>query len=118
MLILLDENLLNKKLKQPFIMRGYSVLNVYDLGWQGLKDQEILERAENYPFDVFITADKNLPHQQNLTKYLIRILVLNTRTTRPTYLLPLMAKIRDILPSLSIGSSIFINDLGEINNID
>jgi len=66
MLILLDENLLNKKLKQPFIMRGYSVLNVYDLGWQGLKDQEILKRAENYPVDVFITADKNLPHQQNL----------------------------------------------------
>jgi len=65
-LILLDENLLSKKLKQPFVDAGHSVSNVYDMGWRGLKDREILELAENQPFDVFITADKNLPYQQNL----------------------------------------------------
>jgi hypothetical protein len=54
MLILLDENLLSKKLKQPFLLHGNSVLNVYDLGWRGFKDKEILDLAENYPFDVFI----------------------------------------------------------------
>jgi hypothetical protein len=68
MLILLDENLLSQKLKQPFLDAGHSISNVYDMGWRGLKDREILDRSESYPFDVLITADKNLPYQQNLAK--------------------------------------------------
>jgi hypothetical protein len=118
MLILLDENLLNKKLKQPFIERGYRVFNIYDLGWQGLKDQEILERASSYPFNIFITADKNLPYQQNLSRYSIQVIVLNTRTTQPSYLLPLMETICDRLSSLLVGPSFFFNDLGEIQQIN
>lgn len=47
MLILLDENLLSKKLKQPFLVQGHSVLNVYDVGWRGFKDKEIIDLAEN-----------------------------------------------------------------------
>ncbi|MEA5537255.1 hypothetical protein [Crocosphaera sp. XPORK-15E] len=73
MLILLDENLLSKKLKQPFLAQDHSVLNVYDVGWRGLKDKEILDLAENYPFDAFMTADKNLPYQQNLATRSIRV---------------------------------------------
>ena len=118
MLILLDENLLNKQLKQPFTERGYRVLNVYDLGWQGLKDREILERASSYPFDIFITADKNLPHQQNLSRYSIRVIILNTRTTRPSYLLPLMEKLANTLSSSLVSYSFFFNDLGKIQEIN
>jgi predicted nuclease of predicted toxin-antitoxin system len=118
MLILLDENLLNKKLKQPFLERGYRVFNVYDLGWQGLKDKEILERASSYPFNIFITADKNLPYQQNLSKYSIQVIILNTRTTRPSYLVPLMEKISDKLSSSLVSLSFFFNDLGEIQQIN
>jgi hypothetical protein len=59
-LILLDENLLIKKLKQPFLEAAHSVNNVYDMGGRGLKDREILDLAESHPFDVFIIADKNL----------------------------------------------------------
>ena len=65
MLILLDENLLSQKLKQPFLDEGHSISNVYDMGWRGLKDREILDRSENHPFDFFITADKNLPFPIN-----------------------------------------------------
>lgn len=65
MLILLDENLLSKKLKKPFVDAGYSVQNVEDMGWRGVKDRELLALADSYPFDVFITSDKNLPYQQN-----------------------------------------------------
>ncbi len=118
MLILLDENLLSQKLKQPFLVQGHSVLNVDDVGWRGFKDKEILDLAENYPFDVFITADKNLPFQQNLAHRIIRIVILDIQTTRPNYLLPLMEKISEFILSLSVSSSIFINDLGEIKSID
>lgn len=42
MLILLDENLLSKKLKKPFIDAGHSVQNVEDMAWRSVKDKELL----------------------------------------------------------------------------
>ena len=79
MLVLLDENLLSKKLKQPLIESGHLAQNVEDMGWRGAEDKELLLLAEAYPFDVFITADKNLPYQQNLQDYQLKILVLGSR---------------------------------------
>ncbi len=62
MFILLDENLLSKKLKKPLVDAGYSVQTVEDMGWRGVKDRELLALAEAHPVDVLITADKNLPY--------------------------------------------------------
>lgn len=62
MLILLDENMLSLKLKVPLINAGHSVKNINDMGWRGIKDRELLKLADNYPFDILITADKNLPY--------------------------------------------------------
>jgi predicted nuclease of predicted toxin-antitoxin system len=118
MIILLDENLLSKKLKQPFLRKGYMIYNVNDMAWRGFKDREILDLAEKHPFDVFITADKNLPYQQNLTERRLRIIILDSRSTRPDYLLPLMEKISEMLLSLPGRSSILINDAGDISSID
>jgi predicted nuclease of predicted toxin-antitoxin system len=101
MIILLDENLLSKKLKQPFVSKGYQVYNVNDMGWRGFKDIEILERAENHLFNIFITVDKNLPYQQNLSNSILTVVILNTRSTNPNYLVPLMIKVSELVPSLS-----------------
>ena len=117
MLILLDENLLSQKLKQPFLDNGHSVSNVYDMGWRGLKDREILDRSENHPFDVFITADKNLPYQQNLASRVMRI-VLDSRSTKPDHLVPLMTQVSTMISSLSAGSAIRINDAGDVVSIN
>jgi predicted nuclease of predicted toxin-antitoxin system len=117
MIILLDENLLSKKLKQPFLNKGYIVYNVNDMGWRGFKDHQILDLAEKHPFDVFITADKNLPYQQSLTDKTFKIIILNSPSTRPDHLVPLMKKISEMISSLSIGSSVFINDAGEIESV-
>jgi hypothetical protein len=113
-LILLDENLLSKKLKKPLVDAGHLVKNVDDMGWRGVKDRELLALAEAYPFDGFITADKNLPYQQNLRDLALRVLVLDTISTRPDYLLPLMIQTSVLLQSLDSGSITFINDGGEV----
>ena len=60
------------------------------MGWRGLKDREFIDLAESHAFDVFITADKNLQYQQNLESYSIRIVVLDSISTRPDRLIPLM----------------------------
>jgi predicted nuclease of predicted toxin-antitoxin system len=114
MLILLDENLLSPKLKQPFLDAGHSISNVYDMGWRGLKDKEILDRSESYPFDVFITADKNLPYQQNLASRVIRIIVLDSSSTKPDYLVPLIRQVSTLISSLPAGSAVRINDAGDV----
>jgi predicted nuclease of predicted toxin-antitoxin system len=115
--ILLDENLLSKKLKQPFLEANHSINNVYDMGWRGLKDQEILDLAESQLFDVFITADKNLQYQQNLESRFIRIVVLDSSSTRPDHLMPLMVQLSSIVESLSVGAAIRINDAGKVVSI-
>lgn len=116
MLILLDENLLSKKLKKPLIEAGHTVKNVEDMGWRGTKDSKLLEIASDASFEVFITADKNLPYQQNLNNFPLRIVVLNSFSTRPASLLPLIVKISHQLSSLSAGDTVVIDDTGGITS--
>ena len=118
MLILLDENLLSKKLKKPFLDVGHTVQNVEDMGWRGTKDRELLALANVFPFDVFVTADKNLPYQQNLQNLALRVVVLNASSTRPDHLLPLITKIIPLLQSLAPGSIRLIDDAGDITSFN
>ncbi|AFZ46614.1 hypothetical protein Cyast_0638 [Cyanobacterium stanieri PCC 7202] len=117
MIILLDENLLSKKLKQPFLNQGYEVYNVNDMGWRGLKDKEIINLAENHPFDVFITADKNLPYQQNLSNSSLKVIVLNTSSTNPKHILPLIQKVSRLINDVALGV-VLIDDTGNITKFE
>jgi predicted nuclease of predicted toxin-antitoxin system len=49
MRILLDENLLSKKLKHPLVEAGQTVQNVEDMGWRGTKDSALLALANQCP---------------------------------------------------------------------
>jgi hypothetical protein len=55
-----------------------SVTTVYEQGWSTLKNGQLLAIAEQAGFDVFITTDQNLKHQQQLTGRHLAILVLGT----------------------------------------
>ncbi|MBI3810159.1 MAG: DUF5615 family PIN-like protein [Nitrospirae bacterium] len=52
-----------------------SISTVQEMGWAGLKNGELLALAEKQ-FDVFITADKQLRYQQNLTGRRLAVIVL------------------------------------------
>jgi hypothetical protein len=118
MLILLDENLLSKKLKLPFIAAGHRVQNVEDMGWRGTKDRVLLTLANEYPFDVFVTADQNLPYQQNVQALALRIVILAATSTRPDRLLPLIMPLIPQLPSLLPSSITIVNDAGDLSSFD
>ena len=113
MRILLDENLLSRKLKQPFLDAGHEVQNVGDMGWRGTKDGTLLAIANAYPFDVFITADKNLLYQQNFQGLTLKVIVLNSKTTRPDRLIPLILKVIPLLTTLETGSVTIINEVDD-----
>jgi hypothetical protein len=46
------------------------------LGWDTLQNGELLDAAEGAGFDVFVTTDRNIRHQQNLTNRKLAIVVL------------------------------------------
>ena len=73
MKLLLDENL-PKRLKIDFA--EYEIFTVRDKGWNSKKNGELLELMLAENFNVLITFDQNLEHQQNFEKYPITVFVL------------------------------------------
>ena len=49
-----------------------------DLGWGDLTNGKLIDAAEVANFDVFVTADRNIRHQQNLSGRKIALVVLST----------------------------------------
>ena len=56
----------------------HEVTTAYERGWSQLKNGELLDAAESAGFEVLITADLNLKHQQNLKLRRIAFVVLST----------------------------------------
>ena len=72
MKILLDESVPRLlKLRSPQL----DISTVQEMGWAGLRNGELLRRAEEH-FDIFVTADQNLRYQQNLSGRTLALLVL------------------------------------------
>ena len=63
------------------LLTGHSCTSVPTQGWSGIKNGELLQRAEG-EFDLFITSDQNIRYQQNLAGKLIAILELSTNDLR------------------------------------
>jgi hypothetical protein len=59
------------------LLSDHSCLTVQGKGWGGIKNGDLLQRAEG-EFDLFITSDQNIRYQQNLIGRRIAILELST----------------------------------------
>jgi len=59
--------LLDESLPRPLaaLLSGHEVRTVATVGWSGIENGELLRLAAER-FDVLITADRNVEHQQNL----------------------------------------------------
>ena len=84
---------------------GRSVETAYEKGWSALRNGELLAKAEA-TFDLLITTDRNLRHQQNLAGRRIAILVL--RTTSWPRLQKITPEIAAAVDSLKPGQYIEI----------
>ena len=96
MRLLLDESI-PSKLK--LALSAHAVRTVVEMGWSGVKNGKLLVLAAA-DFDVFITVDKNLPFQQNLTTLPVAIVVLDAVSNELPYLLPLMPELERTLAAL------------------
>ena len=77
------------------------------MGWNGIKNGQLLTLAQA-EFQVFITADRNLSFQNNLSQFSIAVVVLKAQSIRLVHTRPLMPKVLTLLPSLKPGQVVIV----------
>jgi len=106
MRILLDE-CIPRKLK--YRLADHECRTVPEAGLAGKKNGALLDLVESDGWEIFVTMDKGLTYEQNLTGRNIAILILRAKSNRLADLLPLVP---DLLRAVKLGRK------GEINRID
>ena len=63
-------------------LAGHMVVESKARGWHRLTNGELIGAAEDAGFEVLVTTDQGLPHQQNLSGRKIAVVVLNKASWR------------------------------------
>ncbi len=99
MKILLDECLDRRPARE---LVDHSVITVPRRGW-GIKNGELLAMAQK-EFDVFVTVDRKISTQQDLTKFEIAVLLIRARTNRLEDIRPLVPDLLKTLERANKGA--------------
>lgn len=105
MKIILDE-CIDRRLAKEFT--EHEVSTVPGMGWAGVKNGQLLAKVSE-PFDVFITVDRNLPFEQNLSQFDVAIVVLQAPSNRLRDLKPLVPKVLAALATASKGEATVVS---------
>ena len=81
---------------------GHDVKTAQQMGWTGVKNGALLALAAAQ-FDAFVTVDRNLSYQQDLTHVDLAVLVLRAKSNRLADLVPLAAKLLSALATAPKG---------------
>lgn len=103
--ILLDE-CVDRRLRRH--LTGHNVKTVQECGWSGLENGELVAKI-GIQFELFITFDKNMLHQQNIAKYPMAFMVVTRPSQNPDDLKPMAEKIILALPSIKNGTCIQVD---------
>ena len=77
MRVLFDHNLPHDLRTSLGKQSGHEIVTAAYLGWQELKNGKLLRKAEESAIDVFVTGDRTLIHEQNLSGRKLAIVVLS-----------------------------------------
>ena len=91
MKILLDE-CVTKHIKH--YLSDYEIYTVREMEWSGIKNGKLMQLCVEHSFDILLTIDKNLQYQQNLDRYPVVIVVLNSFTSKVDDLVVLLPSFR------------------------
>jgi predicted nuclease of predicted toxin-antitoxin system len=102
--ILLDE-CVDWRLSRDLV--DHEVKTARQMGWVSIKNGELLALAAT-AFDVFVTVDRNLSFQQNLSAWPIAVIVLRSRSNRLADLRILVPDLLKAIGSAKAGAAIFV----------
>lgn len=86
------------------LLSEHSVETVQSMRWRGVANGALLNRIRAHGFDVFITVDRGLPLEQNITNLPFAIVILRARSNDADVLLELLPKLRAALENIQHGA--------------
>lgn len=104
MRLLLDE-CLNVSLRHEIV--DHEVETVEHRRWKGKQNGDLLRLAE-VDFDAIVTADKNIPTQQYLSKFDIALIVLRPKSLDIEDIQELIRRVPEIIDQVAPGKVIYI----------
>jgi len=90
--------MLDRRLKR-WLPEEVEAVTVRERGWDSKKNGELLALAEK-EFDVLLTTDRGIPHQQDLSRYDLEVVVLTARSNRLSDLEPRMEEVGRMIERL------------------
>ena len=111
MQILLDE-CLPKRLGRLFV--GHQVKTVQQMNWSGIKNGRLLSLAQRR-FDVFVTVDRGVTHQQHLADFEIGVVVLSSPSNRFNDLTRLVPEALQVIETLLPGTFVVVTEPSDEN---
>ncbi len=105
MRILLDENL-DWRLERD--LPDHEVESVPLIGWAGIENGELLERAQTR-FDILVTMDSKMVRELNVQNSKLAVIVLKAPSNTLSDTRPLMPKVLAQLPSAKAGTIMLIS---------
>jgi hypothetical protein len=102
--ILFDHNV-SRKLRPHFL--PHIVTLTKEKGWDLLENGDLLEVAQ-HSFDVMITTDNNLYHQNKVANFNLAVIVLRAFKNKFSELLPLMAETLEVLNTIQPGEVVYV----------
>lgn len=109
MKILIDE-CLPVAMKGTLTGMGHECQTVRQAGYGSKKNGELLTLAEGR-WDVLLTSDRNIKHQQNMSGRSVSILILRAKSNRMRDLLPLMPACAQALLVVQPGQVVDVGPL-------
>ena len=103
--VLLDEHV-DVTLKDLFD-ESLEVVAVRDRRWHGIKNGPLLRLAQD-EFDVLVTMDKNLEHQQNLSAIRLGFVVIRARSNVYEDVAPLIPEANRAIATIQPGQIVYV----------
>ncbi len=107
MRILLDE-CVPRPLRRE--LAGHTVRTIREMGWTGKENGELLALMCGAGFEVLLTVDQNLRHQQNLAVSGVAVVVMVAPSNRLADLVPLVPGVEAALGSIRPGDAVEVGN--------
>jgi len=86
----------------------FVVRTAQEEGWSAFKNGDLLARASQV-FDVLVTTDQRMRYQQNMPRFSIGVVVIESRDTRLIHLRPLLPQMRDAIATVEPGQVVIVS---------
>jgi len=104
--LLLDE-CIPRKFKNH--LPGHESVTVPEAGLAGKKNGDLLSFAEVSGFQVFLTLDRGIEYEQNLTRRNLAVVLIRAKSSRLADLLPYVPEILSALGSIEAGQLVHVS---------